>query len=90
MNVHATIRSRSMLLRQSSPRVGICIAKQEEARSIMGDNYASLTIIARNATPDREEDYPRTWMVNSGEQAITVHVAHDRASRPYVEDKSAA
>jgi len=47
----------------------------------MGDNYASLTIIARNATPDREEDYPRTWMVNSGEQAITVHVAHDRMSK---------
>jgi len=56
----------------------------------MGDNYANLTIIATNASPSREEDYPRTWMINSGERATTVHVAHDHAARPYVEDKSAA
>jgi hypothetical protein len=68
----------------------MCIGKQEEVRSIMSESYAKLTIIARNAAPRREEHYPHTWMVNSGRKAIRVHVAHDHASHPYVEDRCAA
>jgi hypothetical protein len=79
-----------MLLRQSSPGVGICIGAQEEVRSMISDNYPNLMIMARNAAPTREEYYPHTWMVYSGEQTIRVHVAHDHESRPYVEDKCAA
>jgi hypothetical protein len=56
----------------------------------MRGNSANLTIIARNAAPRREENYPHIWMVNSGGKAIKVHVAHDNASRPYVEDRCAA
>jgi hypothetical protein len=56
----------------------------------MSENYANLTIIARNAAPRREENYPHIWIVNSGGKAIRVHVAHDHASHPYVEDRCAA
>jgi hypothetical protein len=56
----------------------------------MSDNYANLTIITRNATPIREEDYPYTWIVNSGGKAVLVRVARDHASHPYVEDRCAA
>lgn len=56
----------------------------------MSENYANLTVVARNAEPIREEHYPHTWMVQSGMKAIRVHVAHDHALRPYVEAKFAA
>jgi hypothetical protein len=56
----------------------------------MSEIYATLTIIARNAAPIRQENYPRIWMVNSGGKAIKVHVAHDPASNPYVEGRFAA
>jgi hypothetical protein len=56
----------------------------------MSENYATLTIIARNAAPIREETYPHIWMVNSGETVTEISVAHDHASHPYVERKCAA
>jgi len=56
----------------------------------MIDNRVDLTIIMRNPAPRRERYYPHTWMVYSGGNAIRVHVAHDHASHPYVEDKHAA
>ena len=54
------------------------------------DNGESLTIIARNTAPKREELYPFTWMLHSGGHAIRLHVAHDLASHPYIEDRCAA
>ena len=56
----------------------------------MSENYVNLTIAARNAAPRREEYYPYTWIVISGGKAVKVHVAHDDASRPYVEGRYAA
>jgi hypothetical protein len=56
----------------------------------MIDNRVDLTIIMKNPAPRRESQYPYTWMVYSGGHAIMVHVAHDPASHPYVEDKHAA
>ena len=56
----------------------------------MIDNRAELMIIVRNPAPRREGYYPDTWIVYSGGHAIMVHVAHDPASHPYVEDKHAA
>jgi hypothetical protein len=56
----------------------------------MIDNRVDLTIIMRNPVPRRESQYPYTWMVYSGGHAIRVHVAHDHASHPYVEDKQVA
>jgi hypothetical protein len=64
--------------------------ENEEVRSIMSDksdNKANLTIIVRNAAPRREEHYPHTWIVYSSGRAISVDVAHDLASHPYVEDR---
>jgi hypothetical protein len=54
------------------------------------DDRAHLTIITRNATPEREDHYPCTWVVCSGGQTIRVQVAHDSNSRPYVEFRCAA
>jgi hypothetical protein len=56
----------------------------------MIDNRASLMIIVRNPVPKRERYYPDTWMVYSYGHAIRVHVAHDQAAHPYVENKHAA
>jgi len=56
----------------------------------MIDNRADLAIVMKNPAPTRERHYPYTWMVYSNGHAIRVHVAHDHASHPYVEDKSAA
>ena len=56
----------------------------------MSENVTNLTIIARNAAPQRQAHYSCIWMVYSGGQAITIHVAYDRASHPYVEDRCAA
>jgi len=56
----------------------------------MSENYATLTIIARNAAPKREESYPAIWMVNAGGKAIRVQVAYDHAAHPYVKDRCAA
>jgi hypothetical protein len=69
-----------------------------EVRSIMSDNItnlvndnrANLTIIVRNTAPKREQLYPFTWLLYSGGLAIRLHVAHDLASRPYIEDRCAA
>ena len=54
------------------------------------DNQAKLTIIAWNTAPNREKRYPFTWMLHSGGHAIRLHVAHDLASHPYIEDRWAA
>ncbi len=53
-------------------------------------NRANLTIIAWNSAPNREELYPITWMLHSAGHAIRLHVAHDLASHPYIEDRWAA
>ena len=70
----------------------------KEVRNIMSDNITNpgsdngecLTIIARNTAPKREELYPFTWMLHSGGHAVRLHVAHDLASHPYIEDRCAA
>jgi hypothetical protein len=54
------------------------------------DNRTNLTIIARNTAPKREELYPFTWLLQSGGHVIRLHVAHDLASHPYIEDRCAA
>jgi hypothetical protein len=72
--------------------------RNKEVRNIMSDNITNLgndnrtnlTIIARNTAPKREELYPFTWMLHSGGHAIRLHVAHDLASHPYIEDRCAA
>ena len=72
--------------------------RNKEVRNIMSnkitdlvnENGTSLTIIARNTAPKREELYPFTWMLYSGGHAIRLHVAHDLASHPYIEYRCAA
>jgi hypothetical protein len=56
----------------------------------MCENHVTLAIVAKNASPIREEAYPHIWVVNSGEMTIKVSVAHDHASHPYVEHRCAA
>jgi hypothetical protein len=62
----------------------------ENIANLAIDNRAGLMVIVRNAAPRREGHYPHTWMVYSVGRAIRVHVAHDHASNPYVEDRCAA
>jgi hypothetical protein len=51
----------------------------------------NLVIAARNAKPNREPQYPRTWLLfTRGQDPIEVHVAHDSDNRPHVLDKGAA
>ena len=52
---------------------------------------ANLVVIVSNEQPNREESYPRTWLLYiQGQDAVEVHVAHDSNHRPYVLDKGAA
>ena len=49
-----------------------------------------LIIIASNDQPERESNFPETWLLPKGNNTIEVHVMHDRLQRPFVHDKSAA
>ena len=51
---------------------------------------ANLTIIISNDQPNREQDYPRTWLLYKGNDTIEIHVAHDSQNKPLVLEKGAA
>jgi hypothetical protein len=52
---------------------------------------ANLVVIVSNERPNREESYPRTWLLYiQGQDAVEVHVAHDSNHRPHVLGKGAA
>ena len=51
---------------------------------------AKLMIITRNDQPQREEKYPRTWLLYKNNSTIEFHIMHDRHKRPFVIDKGAA
>ena len=51
---------------------------------------ANLRAIVSNDSPIREENYPRTWFLHKHNDAIEIHVRHDRHNRPFVLDKGAA
>jgi hypothetical protein len=51
---------------------------------------AQLRIIARNYQPERESNFPETWVLHKENNTIQVHIMHDRLKRPFVRDKSAA
>ncbi|HZW93574.1 MAG TPA: hypothetical protein VFF64_11545 [Candidatus Eremiobacteraceae bacterium] len=51
---------------------------------------AQLIIIASNDQPERESNFPGTWLLHKENNTIEVHVMHDRLKRPFVRDKSAA
>lgn len=51
---------------------------------------ADLTIILKNQAPNREERYPRTWLIYpSSRDAVKVHVTHSGVGSPRVVDKKA-
>ena len=49
-----------------------------------------LIIIASNDQPEREGNFPETWLLHKENNTIEVHVMYDRLKRPFVHDKSAA
>jgi hypothetical protein len=51
---------------------------------------ARLRIIASNDQPERESNFPETWLLEKQNNTIQVHIMHDRLKRPFVRDKSAA
>ena len=51
---------------------------------------ANLSAIVSNDSPIREENYPRTWFLYKKNDAVELHVRHDRDNRPFVLDKGAA
>lgn len=51
---------------------------------------AQLTIIASNDQPERESNFPETWLLHKENDTIEVRVLRDRLKRPFVRDKSAA
>ena len=51
---------------------------------------AQLIIIASNDQPERESNFPETWLLHKENNTIEVQVMHDRLKRPFVRDKSAA
>jgi hypothetical protein len=53
----------------------------------MSEVRANLTIVVRNAAPSRDAGYPQTWIVYSAEEVVSVAVAHDDTSHPYMKDK---
>lgn len=51
----------------------------------------NLTIVVSNPAPQRERQYPRTWLVYvQGRTTVKVHVSHDVAGCPSVADRSVA
>lgn len=51
---------------------------------------ARLVIIASNDQPERESNFPGTWLLHKENNTTAVHVQHDRLKRPFVCDKSTA
>jgi len=49
-----------------------------------------LKVIASNDQPERESNFPETWLLYKENDTIEVHVMHDRLKRPFVRAKSAA
>jgi hypothetical protein len=51
----------------------------------------NLVVIVSNDRPNRQENYPRTWLLYTrGQDAVEVHVAHDSNHKPHVLDHGAA
>jgi hypothetical protein len=52
---------------------------------------SNLFIAAQNAEPEREEQYPRCWLLfKQRHEPIALRVERDPANRPHVMNKSAA
>ena len=51
---------------------------------------SKLKLIASNDHPQRESNFPDTWLLHKENNTIAVHVMHDRLKRPFVRHKSAA
>lgn len=51
---------------------------------------ANLIVVIRNDQPEREEQYPHTWLLYKGSDLIEIHVAHDSPNSPRVLNKGAA
>jgi hypothetical protein len=50
-----------------------------------------LSIVISNSTPQREYQYPRTWLVYSqSEHTVKIHIARNVAGEPAVADKNVA
>jgi hypothetical protein len=49
-----------------------------------------LIIIANNDQPERESNFPETWLLHKENNTIEVRVMRDRLERPFVRDKFAA
>jgi len=55
----------------------------------MRENNSKLSVIWRNQAPSREAAYPRTWILEAENgRAVKLHVGHDAASRPFVQDRA--
>lgn len=51
---------------------------------------ANLIVVIRNDQPEREAQYPQTWLLYKGSDLIEIHVAHDSPHSPRVLNKGAA
>lgn len=52
---------------------------------------SSLFIVITNPKPNREQHYPRTWLLyTQGKDPVEVHVSHDNSNKPHVLDRGAA
>ena len=47
-------------------------------------HQADLEIVFRNPEPRRGGEYPSTWLLLAGEQALKVLVTRDAETRPHV------
>lgn len=51
----------------------------------------NLILVVRNVEPQRERQYPRTWLLYPrNREAIKIHVSHDEAGHPNVAERSVA
>jgi hypothetical protein len=55
-----------------------------------GKTMANLAIIVSTDRPNREERYPRTWLLYKDKDTIEIQVTHDSHNRPFVLDKNVA
>ncbi|MBV9342418.1 MAG: hypothetical protein JO159_16215 [Acidobacteria bacterium] len=49
---------------------------------------AQLKIIASNDQPERQSNFPETWLLHKDNNTIEIHVTHDRLERPFVRAKA--
>jgi hypothetical protein len=69
----------------------LLLAEVGSAVQPKGDTtMARLVIIASNDQPERESNFPGTWLLHKENNTNEVHVQHDRLKRPFVRDKSIA